>query len=537
MASPANVPPTEDLLRVTPAGHLLPSSKADEGPTLGPDVSRALDALRGSAPSGLFELAARSFRGGLPSQLAWWRDLASRYLGEICHTPAGTAHLEPVPAPPPSDIAELLLSAPPMPGAEYLTAELIAGFWTSLDEWVRRQAAAAGGLEAFLEARAPRWKQVGRVCFHLAENKKDPAYPFAFLATYAPRLSGSARVRYQPLGRALQEFAGERDRKALVHLLTPVQKASEKSDLVRALVDSGDIYHALAWTPEEAYRFLQEVSLYEESGILVRLPDWWTRRSRPQVAVRIGSESRSLLGADAVLDFRVETVIGGAALTEAEVRKLLAGSDGLAFLKGQWVEVDRARLSQALEHWKGLEDRFGKDGISFAEGMRLLAGAPGSLNDAAEVAATAWAFVDAGPWLRSILERLRAPATIEAQRAPAGLEATLRPYHRRSLAASSFQPRTRCVSGGRHGAGKDPSGADAPSPPSAREGGTVAAGASRFAPGQLESRDGALHSGAARGISPPFVRVSVRAAGRPPELGWRRCRPDDVRNAAPSSGA
>ncbi|PKP73303.1 MAG: hypothetical protein CVT84_14275, partial [Alphaproteobacteria bacterium HGW-Alphaproteobacteria-6] len=43
--------------------------------------------------------------------------------------------------------------------------------------------AAAGGREAFLAAHAPQWQQVGRVCFHLAENKSDATLPFAFLAT------------------------------------------------------------------------------------------------------------------------------------------------------------------------------------------------------------------------------------------------------------------------------------------------------------------------------------------------------------------
>ncbi|HET6452160.1 MAG TPA: DEAD/DEAH box helicase, partial [Spirochaetia bacterium] len=417
----------------TPSGRILPAHESSEGLGLNASVVRVLEAFRDDTSSGLFDLAARSFSGGLPPQLAYWRGFASRYLGDICHTPAGTNHMDPVPAPAPADIAELILSAPPMPGAEYLTADVLAGLWTSLDEWLRRAAANAGGLEAFLEAHAPAWKQVGRVCFHLAENKKDPAYPFAFLATYAPRLSATAHVRYQPLGRALQEFAGERNRKALVHLLTPVQKASEKSDLVRGLVESGDLYHPLAWTADEAYRFLQEVPLYAESGLLVRLPDWWTRRSRPQVAVRIGSQARSLLGADAVLDFRVETVVGGAALTQAEVRQLLAGSDGLVFLKGQWVEVDHARLSEALEHWKRLEERVGPGGVSFAEGMRLLAGAPTELAEAVGPDAASWTFVDAGPWLKDVLSRLRAPEKIEAGRTAAdrgavGLSATLRHY-------------------------------------------------------------------------------------------------------------
>ena len=217
---------------------------------------------------------------------------------------------------------------------------------------------------------------MGRVCFHLAENKKDPSYPFAFLATYAPRLTDPVRIRYQPLGRALQEFAGERNRKALIHLLTPVQRASEKSPLIREFVDSGDIYHALAWTPDTAYRFLRDTPLFEESGVLVRVPNWWSRRSRPQVAVKIGSQEKSLLGADSLLDFQVELVVGDAALTETEARKLLAGSEGLVFLKGQWVEVDKEKLTEALEHWERVQEE-AANGISFAEGMRLLAGAPG----------------------------------------------------------------------------------------------------------------------------------------------------------------
>ena len=60
--------------------------------------------------------------------------------------------------------------------------------------------------------------------------------------------------------------------------------------------------------------------------------------------------------------------------------------------------------------------------------MRLLAGAPASLEEKAEAADAAWAFVDAGPWLKGVLARLRAPETIDADRSSADLRATLRPY-------------------------------------------------------------------------------------------------------------
>jgi non-specific serine/threonine protein kinase len=161
-----------------------------------------------------------------------------------------------------------------------------------------------------MKKHAPIWQQVGRVCFHLAENKSDPKFPFAFLATYAPRLSRAGQVQYQPLGRALQEYAGQRNKKALISLLSPVQAASEKSSFIRKLVDSHNVFHPLAWSPKDAYRFLRDVPILEESGLLVRVPDWWQKRPRPRVAVTMGEKKQSRIGADTMLDFKVELALG-----------------------------------------------------------------------------------------------------------------------------------------------------------------------------------------------------------------------------------
>ncbi len=424
-----------EYLRITPAGNLRPIADWTRVGATEPAAAassstlrRAFEAFQTDAPAGLFELTAHPISGGLPPPLAYWRDFAARYLSERCHTPAGVAELPPVPPLLPADTMKFLLSAPPMQGAEYLTEELLRRLWTALDEWTRAEAARAGGLEAFLSARAPLWRQVGRVCFHLAENKKDPEFPFAFLATYAPRLSSSAGIRYQPLSRALQELAGERNRKALVHLLTPIERAAEASPLIRGLVDSRDIYHPLAWTSEDAYRFLQEVPLYEQSGVLVRVPDWWARRNRPMVAVRIGSETRSILGLDALLDFRIEVAVGDESLTEKEIRRLLAGSDGLVFLKGRWVEVDRKRLSEALAHWERLKESAAEEGISFAQGMRLLAGATEDFGAPEDPQIAAWSFVEADAWLKELLEQLRSPDAIDSSLPGRELHATLRHY-------------------------------------------------------------------------------------------------------------
>jgi len=289
-------------------------------------------------------------------------------------------------------------------------------------------AASKSGLAGWLKQHAPIWRQVGRVCFHLAENKRDPDLPFAFLATYAPSLSKGGQVQYKPLGKALQEYAGDRNNKALINLLLPVHRASEKVDFVKELVDSGEVFLPLAWTPGEAYRLLKSVPLLEESGLLVRLPDWWRKRPRPRVAVTIGEQRQRRFGVDAMLDFKVGLALGDHQLTQKEWRRIMASQDGLAYVKGQWIEVDREKLSQALEHWKRIEVNTAKEGISFIDGMRLLAGAPADLDGSVENEERQWSFVDAGKWLSDVLSGLRNPDGLAPGGLPKNFRGTLRHY-------------------------------------------------------------------------------------------------------------
>ncbi|MFV1995841.1 MAG: SNF2 helicase-associated domain-containing protein, partial [Verrucomicrobiales bacterium] len=404
-------------LVVMPSGRLVrreargnASSVSDE------DRGRAKVArlFKTSIPEGIFTLAAERSESVLSPELAYWKNIAETYLSELCHIPDTTgATIDAIDPPPRDALEEIVQSAPPMPGAEYLTSATLEGVWGDLDRWIRDQVARhQNGLAGFLKTHAPLWHQVGRVAFHLAENRRDPLYPFAFLATYVPGVSRGSRVRYQPLSQALEQYAGARNNRALVRLLSPVHQASEKSTFLRELVDSGDIFHPLAWTPGEAHRFLQECPVYEESGLLVRLPDWWRKRPRPRVGVTIGQNRQKTLDTSMLLDFDVTVALGDQTLTKKEWQELLAADDPLVLLKGQWVEVDRDKLTAALDHWKKVE-KASRDGtLSFIEGMRLLAGAPADLakgNDSPEEH-DAWSFVRAGDWLDQVLQELRNPA-------------------------------------------------------------------------------------------------------------------------------
>jgi len=418
-------------LALTPNGRLVvvEAGEAADSALTERERRQLTKAFADSSAAGLFTLAAGRFEGTLSPTLAYWREFAGRYLTELCHTPEFAAtELEPIEPPPSAVLSSLVLSVPPMRGAEYLSEAVLRSLWSELDEWVRAEVSSfEGGLSEFLRKRAPLWHQVGRVCFHLAENKRDPDYPFAFLATYAPAISQSGRVRYQPLQNALREYAGQRNAKALVKLLEPVHRASEQSEVVKELVDSGELFQPLAWTPQQAYRFLREAPQIESAGVLVRLPDWWKARPRPKVKVTVGEQRRTQFGLDAMLDFRVELALGDQTLTEAELRAILESDGGLVLLRGQWVEVDREKLAAVLERWRAVE-RAAADGLSFAEAMRLLAGAPRELEDELDEQEREWAFVTAGRWLRDMLERMRDPEQLEAVRPGRSFRAQLRPY-------------------------------------------------------------------------------------------------------------
>jgi len=427
-------------LAVTPTGRIVAVDStsptddlADAPPDAGTDQrleKKIAQHFAASQAEGLFALATERMDRPPNPSFAYWRDFAARYLTELCHTPeiAGAARTA-IPPPAPADLAAMLWNVPPLPGAEYLTESVLCEAWTDLDAWARRKAAGyADGLAGFLKDRAALWHQVGRVCFHLAENRRDPEYPFAFLATYAPGLTGTARVQYLPLSKALREYAGVQDKKTLIKLLSPVQLAAEKSKLAQELVESGDLYQPLAWTPREAYRFLKDIPVLEESGVLVRVPDWWKKRSRPRVGVTIGDKRQKKFDADSMLDFRVQLALGDQELSEAEWRELMAADEGLVFLKGQWVEVDRDQLAEALDHWKRVE-RVAQDGLSFVEGMRLLAGAPLDLSSReGDDPQQEWSFVKAGQWLGQVLEDLRNPERLEEVQPGTELQATLRKY-------------------------------------------------------------------------------------------------------------
>ncbi len=410
--------PRSLIATLTPQGALR--LEPGEGEPWG-DAALEAAFAEGAGP-GLLRLGFAQASAPPPPDLAFWRGFALRFVAARCRADG--------PPEPDADLARLVEEAPPMRGGEYLDAAALAALWRELGQTFEAELAESGlDLDAFLAARDSRWRHVGRVHFNLAENRKDAERPFAFLATYVPGVAAHGALRHAPLGAALREYVGAGAKAELLKLLEPVARASEACGWLKEIVDSGEIFHPLRWTPAEATRLLGDVAALEAAGLVVRMPAGWpgARPSRPKVEATVGAERPSLVGAAQVLDFNVAVTLDGAPLTAREIESLLAATDGLALLRGKWVEVDPQTIKTALDRYAEIERLARAEGVSFGQAMRLLAGADIGGGEASPATA-AWAQVNAGAWLAETLNAVRSPEALAAALPGDRLKATLRPY-------------------------------------------------------------------------------------------------------------
>ena len=425
-------------LVITPAGHLLVEPwESPDGITIPPEL---LEPLRGSfeasAADGLMFLASDALHAEVPSGFVFWREFAQRLFHDLCGlsedllvqsvASGGATELAPPDA---AELDVLIENAPPMRGLEYLSRDVLLNMWQELRAGVLDRAAKhAEGPAAFIRSINPLWNLLGRVTFHLAENKRDPQRPFAFLATYTHRVSAKAKLQHLPLAEALRQYAGAKNQQRMMALLEPVRRASENSTLIRELLDTRGLFQPQAWSIQQAHRFLTEVPVMERSGLVVRVPDWWNPRQprRPDVRVRIGQKAASQVGLDSLMDFSIELALDGESLTNKERQQILQATDGLVLLRGKWVEVDQEKLQQALEHWQQVESSYA-DGVDFIEGMRMLSGVR-MVDSSTDDETADWSRVVAGDWLSDTLQQLRDPSGVVGCEPGRDLVATLRPY-------------------------------------------------------------------------------------------------------------
>jgi non-specific serine/threonine protein kinase len=295
-------------------------------------------------------------------------------------------------------------------------------------EFCRAIKAYKGTVAEFIRTYSPEVHLVGRVFFHLVENK-DEDHPFAFLATYSTRLNQQGKSKHLPLKYALKEYESDRDK--LLELLATVHLAAGQSPLLSQLLDSGELFHPMTWSSAKAFSFLKEVAVYENCGILCRIPNWWQGKPKSVgINISVGDTKPSLVSMDEILNFDIRLVLGDSEISPQEAKRLLQESEGLAFIKNKWVVVDPEKLRQTLDAYEKAKKMMAEQGLSLKEAMRLQL-TPEKLLDAS--AAEVNCSVSSGRWLESVLKKLRNPNLISAVKPGRAFKAALREYQQKGL--------------------------------------------------------------------------------------------------------
>ncbi len=176
-------------------------------------------------------------------------------------------------------------------------------------------------------------------------------------------------------------------------------------------------------TPGAQSFLTREALLLEQAGFVVMLPAWWSGRNKLSVSVRAQVKTPTMQGGaslnlEQILNFDWQVALGNEVISLDELRELVNLKASLVKLRGQWVQVDAAEISAALEFWQ----KKAATGTSARELLQMsLGGMPGPTR-------LAPAEVTAEGWLGDLLARLSDQASLEELPAPEHFKGSLRPY-------------------------------------------------------------------------------------------------------------
>ncbi len=378
--------------------------------------------------SWLFELGFTPSHIALPESLNFWRNLAANFVHKLAMTPDLEDLREKAEiAPHNPELLDWIENAPLFHGQEHLSLERAKDCWNQLNRAYKKAVRHhTGTVESLLHGLKPDLELAGRVFFHLVENKKDAPEPFAFLATYSTHAGESGKTRHVPLKNALAEY---RDNKAkLLELLSTVYKAARESDIISELIESGRIFHPLAFNQETALTFLKETPVYENAGIKCRIPNWWTTKSSQiGVSIKLGEKKPSHLGFNAILECSPKIRVGKEKITPEQAYALLEETSGLVLIKNKWVEVDQERLEKTLDVYEKARELV-EGGLTMREAMRLLLNPKDTIGDLGEDTG-----VEFGDWLMEVTRKLADPSLVRETEPTESFNAELRPYQKQGV--------------------------------------------------------------------------------------------------------
>lgn len=177
-----------------------------------------------------------------------------------------------------------------------------------------------------------------------------------------------------------------------------------------------------------AFAFLKETAwVLEDAGYKVIVPAWWTPAGRQRAKLRLKvssgkssakTENKGYFSLNSLVQYQYELAIGDEPVSPQEWQQLVAAKTPLVQFRGQWIELDPAKMQQMLEFWES----HGKDAqIAIAEMLKREA-------EAGEEFEWHWEGT-----LAAIRRKLSDKSRLEPVETLPQLQGTLREYQKRGV--------------------------------------------------------------------------------------------------------
>ena len=187
-------------IAISPNGHLYIDYNASDQEFASTALAeKILNFFADNIHSGLLHLGLENLPNSLPASFTFWRQYSHLFVAEICKSCGPSEDVTKISLPIPSlkEREGFLNQAPFIKGYEYLTVQILEKIWISLFKCLICELKSFdNNLEKYLSHYNPSWNQIGRIYLHLAENKTNDDYPFAFLATYTSKLSERGKAQH-----------------------------------------------------------------------------------------------------------------------------------------------------------------------------------------------------------------------------------------------------------------------------------------------------------------------------------------------------
>lgn len=356
---------------------------------------------------------------------AFLYSIADTFLTHLAETNDVELLRENVRVPLDTETASFLLSRLPFAqGSEYVTPEWLFTMWRKLNDCFCEEIKDFNGtVSLYLAEKSQNLQVADKIFFHLIETPQDPECPFSFMATYSTKSveGGFSHIEHMPLKYALIEFKG--NAKKMRTILEPLSKASNVCPTVNQFVNGREGFLPVHISAQEAYSLLKAIPQIEDAGIVCRIPDWWKKkRHSVSVGIKLGQKQESLLGLQSILNTEGYLALDGEELTAQEEELLLNHTDGLALIKGKWIEVDQEKLKNLL-----LQVDHVKKKMTLLEALHINMTVPKESSEE-EPLAEEMPPLENGDWLSSLLRNLSTSSAQDTVPVPASFTATLRPY-------------------------------------------------------------------------------------------------------------